>query len=115
MPAAVAPRRAAPRPDSTIYHLASWNSGILLHAPDEQILSAALAHDLALVAYDVSTIPPILHRWAAAGHSLPSVVLVIAIPQRDIGSLARGLAYLLRHPEQFDPPYPVVYLAPVHE
>jgi predicted nuclease of predicted toxin-antitoxin system len=63
-------------PNCAIDHLATWNGGLLLDAPDEQILSAALAHNLALVTYDVSTIPAILHDWIGSGRHLPHVVLV---------------------------------------
>ena len=117
VPAGVVPAVQHLSPDCVIDHLASWHGGILLHASDEQILFAALAHDLALVTYDVSTIPPILQHWSAAGRRLPTTVFVLTstIPQGAIGSLARGLVQLHRHPEQIDPAYPVVYLQPARE
>lgn len=117
VPAAVVPAVRRLASDCIIEHLASWRGGILLDSPDEQILLAALAHDLALVTYDVDTIPAILNGWSTTGRDLPSVVLVISgsIPQQDIGNLARGLVHLHLHPEQFNPAYPVVYLRPVYE
>jgi hypothetical protein len=99
-----------------IEHLAYWQSGRFRHAADETILRAANLDNLALVTYDVGTVPAILRRWLTEGRPIPPAVFIPSqtLPPGDIGAVARALVKLYRDPASFDAAYPIVYLQPAH-
>ncbi len=112
VPAAVAEGVRVVRPGCEIEHLARWRGGRYREESDDIILRACRADDLALVTYDVGTIPALLHRWIAEARSIPPVVLIPAarIGPRGIGAITRSLVALYDDASPFDSAYPVVYL-----
>ncbi len=50
-------------------HIASWRDGALVHADDQEILTACRAEKRVLVTYDMATIPDLLKRWASEERS----------------------------------------------
>lgn len=112
VPAAVADAVRAARGTCHIEHLARWRDGGFRQAPDAAIMLASLSDDLALVTYDVGTIPALLHGWMSEGRPIPPVVLISVenISPRDIGSITRALVDLYDDESPFEPDYPIVYL-----
>lgn len=112
VPAAVADAVRAARGTCHIEHLARWRDGGFRQAPDVAIMLASLSDDLALVTYDVATIP--LSSTVGCPRVdlfLPSFLISVdSISPRDIGSIARALVDLYDDDSPFEPDYPLVYL-----
>jgi hypothetical protein len=82
-------------PSCTVTHLADWHNGEFLDASDEE---------LALVSYDVHTLPGTARAMIAESRAAVRVVLFSArVRADDIGALARSLADLFSQPDSFDP------------
>ena len=93
---AVAERLAAEGIDTIC--LRDWHDGNYRHAPDDQILMAALTEGRVLVTFDAHSIQPLVKEWVEAGRHYGGVVVISAktIPQYDIGGLLRALRALVR-------------------
>ena len=78
--------------------LRDWHGGNYRHAPDDQILMAALAEGRVLVTFDRRSIPPLVKVWAEAGRHYAGVVVINrkTIRQNDIGGLIRALLALVK-------------------
>jgi len=110
VPLSVADGVRAARAGCRVEHVAHWRGGKFREDIDGPILEAAVAERLAVVTYDVNTIPAILHRWLADGRSIPPVVLISArsgSPAR--GAVIRALVELYDDPSPFESDYPIVH------
>lgn len=77
--------------------LRDWHAGRYLETADEVILRAAHDEALALVTYDLRTIPPLLKRWVEQDIPHSGVIFVDqrTIAPNDVGGLIRALVQLV--------------------
>lgn len=81
-----------------IASLRDWQGGSYRHAPDDQILVAALAEGRVLVTFDARMIEPLVKEWVEAGRHHAGLVVINrkTIRQNDIGGLIRALRSLVK-------------------
>jgi hypothetical protein len=104
VPPAAAMRVSLARPDVVIQSVHTWDGGVYLGRPDDELLHGAAQAGMALGTYDRKTIPPLLASLAAAGRSHAGVVFIDhrTIAPADIGGLARAMIELWDQARQWD-------------
>lgn len=97
-----------------IFRAHDWEEDRLKGASDEEVILAAAEADLALVTYDVNTIPLLLIHLANEGltHSGITFVNNAAIRSNDYGGLVRALIQLYDAEKEADWQDRIFYLSP---
>jgi hypothetical protein len=95
-------------------HIAHWRDGALLHADDEQILSACRAEKRVFVTYDMASIPDLLHRWAAEERAHSGVIFADknSVRPNSPGEVASAVAALAKEVGNADTTNLVRFLRP---
>lgn len=93
-PAVARPLRAA---GVDVVTLQEWLGGDYRHAPDQEILAAAVLENRVLVTFDLQTIPLLLTEWAETRQHHAGVILVDekTIRPGDVGGMLRALRRLV--------------------
>ncbi len=92
------------KPKLHVFCMRDWEHGRFVGADDDLVLAEAAAQGLALVTYDLRTIPSILKLWAEEERSHAGVVLVDekTISTDNIGQLVLALFELAKHTQSWD-------------
>lgn len=91
-------------PKLHVFCMRDWEHGRFVGADDDLVLAEAAAQGLALVTYDLRTIPSILKLWAQEGRSHAGVIFVDekTIAPGDIGGLVLALVELAKEGQRWD-------------
>ncbi|HEV2393823.1 MAG TPA: DUF5615 family PIN-like protein [Verrucomicrobiae bacterium] len=79
-----------------VVHLADWREGSLLHAEDEDILSACYEEGRLWFTYDQQTVSDLLRQWAAEERPHAGVIFGdwSSVPPNDVRAVAAALGGL---------------------